>query len=511
MTLRAIWLILITLTFLFLPSRVFANHLILSEADIKDVSAASKTVTVTFKVCWENSWRDAVNYDAVWVFLKYSTDSGTTWNPATMALSGKNPSGFSTGSGTPVEIIVPADMKGCFIQRAQSSVGNTQVSDAEILWDYGSDGLTDTQAFSQVSLKIFGIEMVYIPQGSFFAGDNGASTASLKRGYSDANPWLITSESEIPVTNAARDGYFYTSGGNVNEDPTGNNFVIPYNFPKGYNGFYLMKYEITEGQWVDFFNALTPAQKAARNITNGSGKNSQGTVDRNTISWPGGSQDAVTLRPDRGCGFLSWMDGCAYADWAALRPMTELEYEKACRGTNVAPTGGEYAWGNLSAVAITNVSGIEDGTETSGTPSAVSNFGNSNFNGGDDSQGPVRAGIFATSVSTRTSSGGGYYGNMELSGNLAEHCVTIGNDSGRLFSGTEGDGFLSANGNATNADWPGFNGGEVTSALGSGLRGGSWFEGAPRMRVSDRSLAALNDASRLSRYGFRAARSERGE
>lgn len=351
------WLVLTLLTLLFLPSRVFANNLILSQADITDVDTSAKTITVKFKINWDNSWRDGVNFDAVWVFFKYSIDSGATWNPASMPLSGKNPSGVSIGTGTPIEIVVPVDVKGCFIQRSQSSVGSVEVPDVQLAIDYGTSGLTDEQAVSQVSLKMFGIEMVYVPQGSFFAGDNGISTASFKRGSADTNPWLISSESEMHMTNAVRDGYFYTSGGNVSEDPTGSDFIIPYSFPKGVNGFYLMKYEITEGQWVDFFNTLTPAQKITRNITDASGKNSQGTVDRNTISWLGGTQDAMTLRPDRACGFLSWMDGCAYADWAALRPMTELEFEKASRGSNVSPAGGEYAWGNVSAIGITQIAG----------------------------------------------------------------------------------------------------------------------------------------------------------
>jgi len=36
--------------------------------------------------------------------------------------------------------------------------------------------------------------------------------------------------------------------------------------------------------------------------------------------------------PDRPCGWIGWVDGFAYAVWAGLRPMTELEYEKARRG-----------------------------------------------------------------------------------------------------------------------------------------------------------------------------------
>jgi len=32
------------------------------------------------------------------------------------------------------------------------------------------------------------------------------------------------------------------------------------------------------------------------------------------------------------CNLLSWWDGAKFAAWAGLRPMSELEYEKACRG-----------------------------------------------------------------------------------------------------------------------------------------------------------------------------------
>ncbi len=53
------------------------------------------------------------------------------------------------------------------------------------------------------------------------------------------------------------------------------------------------------------------------------------------------------------CDYLSWMDLCAYADWAGLRPMTELELEKACRGGGVSATAGDYPWGSTAAYTST--------------------------------------------------------------------------------------------------------------------------------------------------------------
>jgi hypothetical protein len=49
-----------------------------------------------------------------------------------------------------------------------------------------------------------------------------------------------------------------------------------------------------------------------------------------------------------------------------------------------------------------------------------------------------RAGAFATPESDRVAAGASYWGIMDLSGNLAERVVTVGNVAGRRFAGTHG-------------------------------------------------------------------------
>ena len=91
--------------------------------------------------------------------------------------------------------------------------------------------------------------------------------------------------------------------------------------------------------------------------------------------------------------------------------------------------------------------------------------------------------------------------------------MTLGNSTGRAFTGTYGNGVLTTTstyeGNATNTDWPGIDATAargVTGALGSGFRAGGWSSAAARCRVSDRDAAAQTDSTRNNSYGGRGAR-----
>src|ERR1700733_6462039 len=76
-------------------SSAWASNLQLSNLDEVSANTANGTITFSFNLTQENSWRTQTNYDAVWVFMKYSTDGGATWKHASMAGSGTNPAGFS--------------------------------------------------------------------------------------------------------------------------------------------------------------------------------------------------------------------------------------------------------------------------------------------------------------------------------------------------------------------------------------------------------------------------------
>ncbi len=435
---------------------------------------------VNFDLNWENSWRNSTNWDAAWIFVKYRVGSGD-WFHATLSSDELNHTA-PTGS-----TIAPAsDGKGVFIHRNSDGTGENIFNDVLLRWDYPVDGVAND---AQVTVKVFAIEMVYIPEGSFQVGD-GSSTNRFHIAGDPSTPFTISSEAEIilndTITTNPNPNSLWATGGFRYD--TG---LIPAEFPKGYDAFYIMKYEITQGQYADFLNTVTALQSDNRFDVI--------LADRHTIT--GVHPWVVAGRPSRACNYLSYMDGAAYAAWAGLRPMTEFEFEKACRGPE-NPVAGEYAWGNTFFDYTGNVSGAEDGTETVIGDMNV-NAGATIFSNGDGAYGPLRTGIFAATLNTRQGSGGSYYGVMELSGNTWETVITA-DSLGRNFQGTNGTGVLSNGGSATNTDWPGFSLTSVQFADGSGGRGGG-FNSIESLQISSRIYASTG-AGRSGGNGFRCVR-----
>jgi hypothetical protein len=114
----------------------------------------------------------------------------------------------------------------------------------------------------------------------------------------------------------------------------------------------------------------------------------------------------------------------------------------------------------------------------------------------------IRCGAFATPDADRVKAGAGYYGVMELSGNVYEITITVGNPQGRIFDGRHGDGILNSNGNANVTNWP-----DNATAVGAGLRGGFWLSlNQQEAKTSDRSSAAFMQSYYQVGYGCRGGR-----
>ncbi|WP_419027059.1 FISUMP domain-containing protein [Culturomica massiliensis] len=281
-------------------------------------------------------------------------------------------------------------------------------------------------------------------------------------------------------------------------------------YPNGYKAFFVMKYEISQEQYVAFLNKLTAAQQRTRTIGASLGSLEEGmyvfggvgtrAVGRNGIKLASiGADDAPyvfanDLEPGNdysqdgdgqtiACNFLNAGDMMAYADWCGLRPLTELEFEKmARRPYPEVSLRGEYAWNtNGNFTPATGFQGV-----TAGTKGEKVNGGN--VNAGDQLKGPVRCGVFALPSGSQVDAGASFWGVMELSGNLSELYYNV-NSEGRLFRGIldkhHGSGKLDGSGksNVDNNYWP-----EVPDAF--ALRGGSYRDVKERTCISDRERNA---------------------
>jgi uncharacterized protein (TIGR02145 family) len=479
-------------------SLLFSNNLIISNASL-EVHAVNGWTYVQFDISWDNSWRSstsAANWDAAWVFVKYRVGSGE-WQHAKLSSNQNDhlaPAGSVIGA-------VP-DSMGVFIYRDAVGEGSVDFTSAKLAWKFESGGLTNGES---IDFKVLGIEMVYVPQRSFWLGDR-SSTNTLREVVANQAYQVSTLKSIImqDASGTSAGDSILESGvtidGNGGICNTGSGAIDNPNFPTGFRSFYCMKYEASQEQYAVFLNLLSSEQAAARYDASNSGSS--------RYSLSGSHPEILAAAPDRACNFISVDDLAAYADWSGLRPMTELEYEKASRGF-LHPLATEYAWGttniSISCNVLTN-NGLANESAACEENSGNSSYKITNMDCGTD--GPLRCGIFAASSvnATREESGAGFYGIMELSGNLSEIVVSLGRPEGRNFTGLHGNGEITSGGTADVDYWP------TSTNLSTGTRGGSWQDDESRLHISDRFLSGLNsDAERSEASGIRCVRSTASE
>jgi len=445
---------------------------------ITNLSVNWAAQTVTFNISWENGWRlttPPANWDAAWVFVKFRqcnaiSDPWTHGQISTTLTDHTFPAQLQPvlSDGSAVGIDPAPNNLGVMLRHTNTGTFATVGPYTVTL------RVTNLPTSGSYDIAVFGIEMVFIPEGAYTLGTLGgrynwgdqAAYAFDQNGNNDNPhvPYNIISENAISLRWA---GSGATS------------ISVPAAFPKGYKAFHVMKYEISQGQYADFLNTL-PGNTANLRYPGNFG------INRNRLQ-SGGSYPNVyqSDRPDRAQNYLSWHDVCAYLDWAALRPITEMEYEKICRGPGAS--AGEYAWGSTNITPGTTI-GItpENGTEVFTNPNANCTYSNVTYTGGDGDRGPVRVGIHAKVGSpSREASGAAYYGVLDMSGNVWEMVVMVSDPSGAVgaptYDGKWGDGVLDwATGQANETNWP------LGNPAGIGFRGGSWSNNWEHQRVSAR-------------------------
>lgn len=495
------------------------NGIVLS--NITSVNGAG-FVQLQFDLSWENSWRSTTNYDAAWVFFKFKDNDGK-WKHLNLT----NANNVSIAGYT---ITVPSDLSGAMIFRNSTGLGNVSLLGMKV-------GISNLPG--SFDIKGFAIEMVQLPTAvSFYVGDGAGLTYTYQNGTSGL-PFLVNSATPV-IGNA-------TGQLNGGESLLG---ALATGFPVGFGNssfLYMMKHEVSQGAYRDFLNTLTYTQQVSRTAiapNAGVGQQALSTfaaIYRNGIEIATNGTNS-TIPAVYGCdlnanniyneatdgewiagNYLSYMDLAAFLDWAALRPMTELEFEKSCRGPLVA-VNGEFASGT-NAVASATYPISNPGAANETVTSYSGSVFNTNITSSETSpngNSPLRVGIHATAFATRISAGAGYYGCLDLSGNVLEFMVTTFNSAGKSFTGVNGDGNLTTAGDANEDFWPGINNNTASGTANTAFAGGLGVTGAAGIMkrggycqsaavtsatVSERPLSTLGTSTRALYTGGRGVKS----
>lgn len=432
---------------------------------------------INFTITWNNSWNNERNHDASWVFFKLKQSNGSMHQylkPGTAKMLWKGSQAMPDA-----KIEMTEDGAGLFVYPGQNYRGDVTY---HITVERDTAKTNYRRRYER--MEAIAIEMVYIPEGSFTLGDPleearnfGAFYQSGDDGEFNGLYKITSSDQEIQVGTEKGNLYYQSQEKIYQGDQQG---PIPSSFPNGYGAFYIMKYEVTQGLYATFLNLIGKTAATVRaNFGSPSYKKHGGTIKLADGKYKAGA-------PDRRNVYFHWDDMMAFTDWAALRPYTELEFTKACRGS-LKPKPREYPWNTTTIDQM--VLRIDPTTQEQLM-----------LNGMDESQ---------LTEANREVFGASYYWVMNLAGSMWEKVITVGDEKGRSFTGVHGDGRISYYGYADVEDWPeGFR-----EVVGYGYRGGGYYgekgditDFNPYSPIAFRTYGAWSGGPRNAAYGYRAAR-----
>jgi hypothetical protein len=518
------------------------------------------------------------NWDAAWVFVKYRLPGGP-WRHAMLAAEAAKhtvPAGAALEVGKSND---GKKGVGVFIHRAAAGQGPNDWKGVTLRWllpagadaDEGGasefemhamkDKPADVATFdpAKAEVKVLALEMVYVPQCAFWLGDGTTNTVAgqFTAGPGHA-PFRVESEQAIKLGGDTAE--YLNSHDAVGMDPSNmDDFnrdqpaTLPTAFPKGYAAFYCMKVEVTMAMYVEYLN-MQPYARQAVSVTakpsmpagtvamedptrahhsprTGVLIQAPGTPDAmvplqftretfvvsGTVTKPGTAAVFKTTMPFVPCHYIPYQGAPGFAAWSGLRPMTELEYEKACRGP-VKPVADEFPWGTTGITGIAEKTPVSPGNPTAPMPTGTTGIAGKNPAGGKyaltnfneetesvswvgekgpdatrgnaflaDNNGapgwPTRVGIFATPQSDRVTAGATYWGILDMAGSVPEKAVPIGEAACRGFSGNHGEGGA--------APWGGIGLGERGGGSPVGRHNISWGR-LDLLRISSRANARKN-------------------
>ena len=409
-------------------NQAYSNNL-----QITNVTYDAGANTLNFDISWDNAFRVNSGWtDHIYIFAKYKNSNGSTWESVFLEGSGHSddePSMFVSSAGG--SIVIDGDYFGIEVGHLSSFSSGTQGGNCTVL-------LSENMDFFNPSFRVFGIEFISTNYSSvyvdYYVGD-GSSANRFHKGDDTTQAYFWD---------------YIGSNANVGNGPYDINTTHPSGIPVSTINLSIfrapksiMKYEISQIQYVQFLNCLNREAQNNRVETDISGNavsdvyvmsGTPTVMNRNGIrcdaSIPNGGPvtfycdlngNGVPNEYDDGqniaMNHLSGADFYAFLDWAGMQPMNEIEYEEICRGSNNW-VPNEFAWGSS---AYNEANPINDNTY--GSPDEKLNGSISGPIGNANS--PMRCGTPATATTNRLTSGASAYGIMELSGNVPELYIAL--------------------------------------------------------------------------------------
>lgn len=172
---------------------VFANAITMpGKPELVRKNYNDGTVMIKFKVQWENSWKvnKPNNWDAAWIFAKYK-EGGNEWHHTYIdSNSSAHECSATDGAGASIATILKVGMSnvpnsknvverkaaGIFVYRKDNGQGSIVFDSICLKWNYRQQGLDDQ---SVISIKVFSVEMVYVPEGPFYMSDGNEAYKQL--------------------------------------------------------------------------------------------------------------------------------------------------------------------------------------------------------------------------------------------------------------------------------------------------------------------------------------------
>lgn len=400
---------------------VLAQNINANNIKVENVKYNKTNNEVSFKISWENAWRQTEDFhDAAWVFCKYKTVNVGRWLHTDIKPNSTTTSGV-------LETKETSDKLGFFVRFNTDSVGKIAPTEVSFIAENIIGIFPD--------FEVFAIEMVYVPEGPFYAGapegvtylDYGDIAVFYQRNY------LSNFQKNIPLIIGSEDEIKTTSGRVVSDE-------ISSAIPKGYAAFYCMKHEISNEQLIHFFNNagftwvsnlglinINPTQYKYKNnyLINPGNSDTINIIGNLTANGIVFSCDNKLLNYP---ALITPLTLTNYLGWAGLAPMTELQYEKACRGP-LYPVKEEIA------------AGVSSYESTLVNDTAFKNLFNENEALKKQVSAPTanefrRVGFAADSLTNRLSSNATFYGILNMCDNALEITVNLRHaDTNALFNG----------------------------------------------------------------------------